>query len=169
MISHGWISKQWRSKSSMWIEKETKPRISLVAHWIKIHLPRQGSRVQSLLQEDSMCPRETKPTSHNYWACTPRAWAPQQETLLRWEVCAPLLCPTQQLGIKSGQRTIWEKETRDRIKILKMGPGDSRPLGSRALFLRATSLLLSVLASRKYLLCYDEVSLLCPQSWLPFY
>ena len=62
-----------------------------------------------------------------------------------------------------------EKETRDRIQVLKMGPGDSRPLGSRALFLRATSLLFSVLASRKYLLCYDKISLLCPWSHLPFY
>ena len=50
-----------------------------------------------------------------------------------------------------------------------MGLGDSRPLGSRALFLRATSLLFSVLASRKYLLCYNEFSLLCPLSRLPFY
>ena len=70
---------------------------------------------------------------------------------------------------RSGRCTVWEKETRDRIKVLRMGPGHSRPLGSRALFLRATSLLLSVLASRKYLLCYEEVSLPCPQSHLPFY
>ena len=41
------------------------------------------------------------------------------------------------------------KTKRDRIKVLKMGPWDSRPLGSRALFLGATSLLFSVLASRK--------------------
>ena len=153
----------------MWMEKETKPWISLVAQWIKICLPMQGSLVQSLLQEDSMCPRETKPTSHNYWACTPRAWAPQQEKLLQWAVRAPFLCPAQQLGIERGQRTVWEKETRDRIKVLKMGLGDSRPLGSRTLFLGATSLLFSVLASRKYLLCYNDVSLLCPWSRLPFY
>ena len=80
-----------------------------------------------------------------------------------------LLRPAQQLGIKSGWRAVWEKETGDRIKVLKMGLGDSRPLGSRALFLGATSLLFSVLASRKYLLCYNEVSLLCPCSRLPFY
>ena len=30
-------------------------------------------------------------------------------------------------------------ETRDKIKVLKMGSGDSRPLGSRTLFLRVTS------------------------------
>ena len=50
-----------------------------------------------------------------------------------------------------------------------MGLGDSRPLGSRALFLWATALLFSVLANRKYLLCYNEVSFLCPRSRLPFY
>ena len=33
--------------------------------------------------------------------------------------------------------TVWGKQTRDRIKILKMGLGDSSPLGSRAPFLGA--------------------------------
>ena len=80
-----------------------------------------------------------------------------------------MLQPAQQVGIKSVRHTVWEKETRDRIKGLKMGPGGSRPLRSRALFLGATSLLFSVLATRKYLLCYDEISLLCPWSRLPFY
>ena len=87
-------------------------------------------------------------------------WAP------RW---APLLWPAEQVEIESGRCTVWGKQTRDRIKVLKMGPGDSRLLGSRALFLGAASLLFSVLASRKYLLCHDDVSLLCPQSRRPFY
>ena len=55
-----------------------------------------------------------------------------------------------------------EKKKRDRVKVLKMGLGDSRPLGSRALLLRATSLLFSILESRKYLLCYNEINLLVP-------
>ena len=38
-----------------------------------------------------------------------------------------LLQPAQQVGIEGGQCTVWEKETRDRIKVLKMGPGDSIP------------------------------------------
>ena len=81
-----------------------------------------------------------------------------------------VLWPAQLVGIKSGWCTVWgKKKPRDRIKVLKMGLGDSRPLGSRTLFLGATSLLFSVLASRKYLLCYDEVSLLCPPSSLPYY
>ena len=92
--------------------------------------------------------------------------------IVKWSI-SDVLCllqPAEQVGIKSGWRTVWEKETRDRIKALKMGPGDSRPLESRAPFLRATSFLPSVLASRKYLLCYNEViSLLCPRSRLRFY
>ena len=55
--------------------------------------------------------------------------------------------------------------------VMTEGTGERRVsifLGSRALFLGATSLLFSALASRRYLLCYDEVSLLCPQSRLPF-
>ena len=84
----------------------------------------------------------------------------------RW---APLLWPEEQVKIESGRCTVWGKETRDRIKVLKTGPGDSRLLGSRALFLGAASLLFSVLASRKYLLCHNDVSLLCPQSRRPFY
>ena len=72
-------------------------------------------------------------------------------------------------GDWSGRHTVWKKETRDRIKVLKTGLGDSRPPGSKALFPGATSFSFSVLASRKYLLCYDKISLLCPRSRLPFY
>ena len=33
------------------------------------------------------------------------------------------------VGMESGQRTVWGKETRDRIKVLKMGPGSQDLLG----------------------------------------
>ena len=42
---------------------------------------------------------------------------------------APLLQPAQQVGMESGQRTVWKKETRDRIKVLKMRPGTQDLLG----------------------------------------
>ena len=42
---------------------------SLVAWWLRIHLPVQGTRVQSLVQEDPTCRRATKPVCHSYWAC----------------------------------------------------------------------------------------------------
>ena len=45
---------------------------SLVAQWLRIHLPVQGTQVQYLFREDPTCIRETKPVCHNY-----RAYAPQ--------------------------------------------------------------------------------------------
>ena len=42
---------------------------SLVAQWLRIHLPMQGTRVQALVWEDPTCRRATKPTRHNYRAC----------------------------------------------------------------------------------------------------
>ena len=42
-----------------------------------------------------------------------------------WIINGVVLRPAQQVGIESGRYTVWEKETRDRIKALKMGLGDS--------------------------------------------
>ena len=42
---------------------------SLVAQWLRICLPMQGTRVQALVREDPTCRRATKPVSHNYRAC----------------------------------------------------------------------------------------------------
>ena len=42
---------------------------SLVAQWIRIHLPMQGTRVRALVLEDPTCRGATKPVSHNHWAC----------------------------------------------------------------------------------------------------
>ena len=39
---------------------------SLVVQRIRIHLPMQGTQVQSLIQEDPTCRRATKPMCHNY-------------------------------------------------------------------------------------------------------
>ena len=43
-----------------------KARTSLVAQWIRIHLPMQGTQVQSLVREDSTCHGATKLEGHNY-------------------------------------------------------------------------------------------------------
>ena len=78
-----------------------KLRASLVAQWLRIHLPKQGTRVRALVQEGPTCRGETKPLCHNYWACTlepvsqnywahmPRACAPQQEKPPQWEAHTP--------------------------------------------------------------------------------
>ena len=44
-------------------------RASLVTHWIRIHLPMQGTQIWSLVQEDPTCHGATKLMSHSYWAC----------------------------------------------------------------------------------------------------
>ena len=40
---------------------------SLVAQWLRIRLPMQGTQVQSLVREDTTCHGTTKPMRHNYW------------------------------------------------------------------------------------------------------
>ena len=42
---------------------------SLVAQWLRIRLPMQGTRVWALVQEDPTCRGATKPVRHNHWAC----------------------------------------------------------------------------------------------------
>ena len=39
---------------------------SLVAQWLRICLPMQGTQVRALLQEDPTCRGATKPMRHNY-------------------------------------------------------------------------------------------------------
>ena len=39
---------------------------SLVAQWLRIRLPMQGTRVRALVREDPTCRGATKPMSHNY-------------------------------------------------------------------------------------------------------
>ena len=42
---------------------------SLVAQWLRICLPMQGTQVQALVREDPTCRGATKPMRHNDWAC----------------------------------------------------------------------------------------------------
>ena len=62
---------------------------SLVAQWLRICLPMQGTRVWALVWEDPTCRGATGPVSHNYWACASGACAPQQERPWQWEARAP--------------------------------------------------------------------------------
>ena len=64
-------------------------RASLVAQWLRVCLPMQGTRVQALVQKDPICCGAAKPVCHNYWARKPRARAPQQEKPPQWEARAP--------------------------------------------------------------------------------
>ena len=54
-----------RHKSESGIQ-EPKNRASLVAQWLRIRLPMQGTRVRALVREDPTCRRATKLVRHNY-------------------------------------------------------------------------------------------------------
>ena len=59
-----------RRKRNLEVDQEVssikKMGASLVVQWLRIHLPMQGTRVRSLVQEDPTCRGATKPMRHNY-------------------------------------------------------------------------------------------------------
>ena len=70
----------WRTLPSIraWLDHSHPSHLSLnvtsgnclVAQWLRIRLPMQGTRVWALVREDPTCCGATKPVGHNYWACT---------------------------------------------------------------------------------------------------
>ena len=84
-IPHASQPKNQNGKQKQYYNKFNKDfkngphRASLVVQWLRICLPLQGTRVRTLVWEDSTCRRATGPVSHNYWACASGACAPQQE------------------------------------------------------------------------------------------
>ena len=66
-------SKQWHLINLKWKDKFQEKLIkcqrvwaSLVAQWLRICLPMQGTRVRALAWEDPTCRGATGPVSHNY-------------------------------------------------------------------------------------------------------
>ena len=53
--------------------KEVIKGTSPVVQWLRIHLPMQGTRAWSLVQEGPTLGGASKPVSHNCWAWAPRA------------------------------------------------------------------------------------------------
>ena len=49
---------------------------SLVAQWLRIQLPMQGTRVRALVREGPTCRGATKPMHHNYRAHVPQLLKP---------------------------------------------------------------------------------------------
>ena len=78
----GILSLQWSLSLILKLKKKGKKkkkacfRTSLVAQWLKIHLPVQGSWVRALVWEDPTCCGATKPICHNYWARMPQLLKP---------------------------------------------------------------------------------------------
>ena len=54
------------SNCLFFLEKENSLGASLVAQWLRICLPMQGTRVRALVWEDPTCRGATRPVSHNY-------------------------------------------------------------------------------------------------------
>ena len=75
------------TKRNIFLKREIAA--SLVAQWLRICLPMQGTRVWALVWKDPTCRGATGSMSHNYWACTSGAPAPQQERPQQWEARAP--------------------------------------------------------------------------------
>ena len=62
------MKKFYASKKVLCI-KNVKIGASLMAQWLRIRLPVQGTQVRTLVQEDPTCRRATKSVRCNYLAC----------------------------------------------------------------------------------------------------
>ena len=96
VLSFLWHLETWNSSSPVhpgltysFIKKNQWMWTSVVAKWLRICLPMQGTRVRALVWEDPTCRGATTPVSHNPWACASGACAPQQERPRWWEARAP--------------------------------------------------------------------------------
>ena len=84
-----WSSSILQSFEKWKMLRSYKNGASLVAQWLRICLPMQGTRVRALVWEDPTCRGATRSVSHNYWTCASGACAPQQERPRQWEARAP--------------------------------------------------------------------------------
>ena len=77
------------TNNQKWNFKNNTIGASLVAQWLRIRLPMQGTWVRALVQEDPTCCGATRPVYHNYWACT---LEPVSHNY--WSLCAYSPCST---------------------------------------------------------------------------
>ena len=94
IVRHIWfifILFSWRRQTVLVLDIYKCPyfRASLVAQWLGIRLPMQGTRVRAPVREDPTCRGAARPVSHNYWACASGTCAPQRERPRQWEARAP--------------------------------------------------------------------------------
>ena len=67
-----------RNRILSFFVKNSASWASLVAQWLRICLPMQGTRVRARVWEDPTRRGATKPVRHNYWACASGACAPNK-------------------------------------------------------------------------------------------
>ena len=91
--------------------KENYAETSLVAQWLRILLPMQGTQVWALVREDPTCHRATKPMSHNYWA-----WALEPVSHNYWARVPQLLKPTSLEPVLRNKRSHRNEKPAHRIK-----------------------------------------------------
>ena len=66
-MMHGWRTPGRLSYPDTANENEkSRKGASLVAQWLRLCLPMQGTRVRALVWEDPTCRGATRPVSHNY-------------------------------------------------------------------------------------------------------
>ena len=92
---------------SLWFDlNRNKPfGASLVAQWLRIHLPMQGAWVRALVREDSTCHGASKPVHHNYWAC---ALEPASHNC--WAHAPQLLKPARLEPVLLNKRSHWSEK-----------------------------------------------------------
>ena len=85
---------------------------SLVAQWLRIHLPMQGTPVRALVREDPTCRGATKPVRHNYWA-----WALEPASHNYWACVSQLLKPTCLEPVLHNKRSHCNKKPAHRNRV----------------------------------------------------
>ena len=86
-----WSFKRKTGRNKRTTHKSIKLRASLVAQWLRMCLPMQGTRVRAQVWEDPTCRGAAGPMSHNCWACASGACALQQERPVHHDEEWPLL------------------------------------------------------------------------------
>ena len=112
LMLYGMIFKDGTSERCLLLGHEDRTLInqshalwaSLVAQWLRIRLPMQGTRARALVQKDPIC-RGTKPVRHNHWAQVPQLLKP---------VCLePVLCKrSHRTATKSSPRSLQLEKAR---------------------------------------------------------
>ena len=106
--------------SSNWIlcnNKKDSYGVSLVAQWLRICLPIQGTWVRALAREDPTCRRATKSVCHNYWA-----WALEPTSHNYWAHVPQLLKPAHLEPMLHSKKSHGNRSPRTAMKSSPSSP-----------------------------------------------